>query len=131
MPVRRPPVATFSAGPTTRARMAGPSSGTSIWRGLLAVSAARRRARVSSAPPDPVRWAGRRALMGTDSAMADMGWLLDGSKGCSRRLAERAGELQVDVIQVGGAGGDVQRPQVVGLDRGQRFGGGVAVERHG
>src|SRR6266576_3126802 len=45
----RPPVATFSAGATTSASSAGPTSGTAIWRGLCAVRAALRDASVRNA----------------------------------------------------------------------------------
>ena len=61
--LRRPPVATFSAGATTTARIAGPSSGTRIWRGLAAVSAARLRASVASAFGEGTR---RGARSGTE-----------------------------------------------------------------
>src|SRR5258707_10483810 len=94
----RPPVATFSAGATTIARIAGPSSGTRICLGLLAVSAALLRASVASAP---AARAGRRRrrLIVRGSAIADM----VGSFDCvsSRGLAERAGELQVHVVEIG------------------------------
>src|SRR5438067_11469713 len=120
----RPPVATFSAGATTIARIAGPSSGTRICRGLLAVSAARRRASVTSAPAVRARRA-RGSLIARDSAIADIrvapcrGW----ASGC---FAERARELEVDVVQIGHAGRDLRSADLCLLDRGQRLGGSVA-----
>ena len=58
----RPPVATFSAGATTRASSAGPSSGTAIWRGVFEVSDARRLASVSSTLPARARTGARRVI---------------------------------------------------------------------
>src|SRR5437588_12378646 len=120
---RRPPVATLSAGATTSARMAGPNSGTRICRGLLAVSAPRRRLRVSTAPADLGR-AGWRCWIGMGSAMADMSDSLWVGLSRSGGLAERAGELQIDVVEVGSARGDLERTQALGLDRGQSLRGG-------
>src|SRR6059058_6467425 len=101
----RPPVATFSAGATTSARIAGPSSGTRICRGLLAVSAARRRASVASAPA--VRVGRARGSLIAGSAIADIRvapcWSVGGSGG----FAERAGELEVHVVEIGHADGDL------------------------
>ena len=39
-------------------------------------------------------------------------------------------QLQVDVVEVRRAGRDLGRAQALGLDRRERLGGGVAVQRH-
>src|SRR5436305_2903570 len=126
---RRPPVATFRAGATTSARIAGPRSGTRIWRGLLAVSAARRRASVSRAPAGRAR-DGLRRLMGIASAMADMSDSFGVVVCASGRFAKRAGELQVDVVEVGRPRGDLERAEALGTDRCQNLGGRYLVQRH-
>src|SRR5947209_1353898 len=127
---RRPPVATLSAGATTSARIAGPRSGTRIWRGLLAVSAARRFASVSRAPAGRAR-ADLRGLMGSASVMVDMSDSFGVVECRSGRLAPRAGELQVDVVEVRCARRDLERAKALGSDRRQRRGGRYLVQRHG
>src|SRR5580700_12103228 len=100
MPECRPPVATLSAGATTSASSAGPINGTRICLGLLAVSAARRRARVASALVVRAR-RGALRVTGMDSAMADMRVSLLGFLGSarSRGLAQGAArQLEVDVV---------------------------------
>src|SRR5579872_7566189 len=98
-----PPRAFLSAGASTTANRIGVSSGTAIWRGLWAVSAARRRASVSRAPTAGVR-RGVRTPAGTGwergvgavTAFVAMGVL-------SVRSGDGAdagtGESQVDVVE--------------------------------
>ena len=71
MPVPRRPSAVFSAGAITSANRIGVSSGTRIWRGFCAVSAARRRASASSALGAATR-RGARSTAGGESARVAM-----------------------------------------------------------
>src|SRR5919204_3167416 len=106
--VLSPPSASLSAGAITRANRSGVSGGTRIWRGVRAVSAARR--------PDRVPIA----------AIADMMRLLSGC------LAEAVpGEVQVDVVEGGFAGADPRRGQAERVDRGDRLRGAAVAQRHG
>src|SRR5690349_21208184 len=98
-----PPSAVFSAGAMTVANRIGVTSGTAICRGLLAVSAARRRASDSSAVVRRVgRRSGRARAPGAGAAMVPaMGTSLSGL-GRSGGVGERrAGEVQVDVVERG------------------------------
>src|SRR5258708_37910000 len=98
----RPPSASLSDGAITTANSTGVSSGTRIWRGVRAVSAARRWARVVSA------------------AMVCM----------SGRLRQPvAGEAQVDVVEGGGAGAHGRDGQAGAGDRGERLVGAAPVQR--
>src|SRR5690349_12022736 len=89
MPECRPPVAAFSAGATINASSSGPSSGTAIWRGFPAVSAARRRASGSSALLGRTRRGTERGIEGA-CAMVDIRVLLSVRVG---------GVLEVDVVE--------------------------------
>src|SRR3954452_22484236 len=127
----KPPVAIFSAGATTSASSAGPTSGTAIWRGLWAVSAARRAASLRSARPIGVRGGAARSggrVVGSAMAVA-MGqvpfvWVSggDGQPG--------PGEPQVDVIEGGATTADRARGQPGLVDRSERLTGGRVVQRH-
>src|SRR5690348_13530210 len=99
----RPPVAFLSAGARMSASSAGPSRGTAIWRGLEAVSMARRRATVRTAPSFGARLAAGRGS-GIVSVSADMSVVLlrSGSLG---ELGAR--QLQVDVIEGWSPGRDL------------------------
>ena len=68
--VCRPPSAAFRAGAMTSANRIGVSIGTAIWRGLRAVSAARRDASVRRARPGDVRrGAARSGVAAVGAAM--------------------------------------------------------------
>src|SRR3954471_14336778 len=109
----RPPVAAFSAGATTSASSAGPTSGTAIWRGLWAVSAARREARVRSARPMEV------------DAMVVL------SRGSGGDGHAGAGQAEVDVVEGRLPRADRAGAQPGLADRGKRFACGDVVQRHG
>src|SRR5919198_4511974 len=116
-----PPSAVLSAGAMTTANRIGVSSGTAIWRGLCAVSAARRFARVSSALRVRVRTGARRGTAAGCMAVAAMGSFL--SSGGFGELV--AGEPQGDVVEGGLAGGDAGRGDAGFVDHGDGFGGGA------
>src|SRR5436305_1418983 len=103
-----PPVAFFSAGARISASSAGPSSGTAIWRGFDAVSMARRRASVSTAPNLRLRLVARRGR-GIASVTADMA-LSPYRSGSVGELS--AGQLQIDVVEGWDAGRDLRRMNV-------------------
>src|SRR5271165_2488430 len=137
--LRSPPVATLSAGATTSASSAGPISGTMIWRGLLAVSAARRRASVSSAlRADAPRARRSGTVMGC--AIADISAPFElvtasgfGSAGgwSGGREQRVAGQLEIDVVQARRPGCDLGRAQLLGVERPQCLGRSALVQRHG
>src|SRR3954452_1854593 len=126
MPEWSPPRACLSAGAITVANRIGVSRGTAIWRGLLAVSAARRLARVNSALLRRVGRAGCRIASGAGAVMAVIRCplaRLGGVGDCG------AGEVQVDVVERWGAGRDSGCGEPELVDRGDDLGGAVAGER--
>src|SRR3954451_6682195 len=129
----RPPVAAFSAGATTSANKAGPTSGTAIWRGLWAVSAARRAASVRSARPMDVRGGaatGRGASAAGSARVVDMGSVLsDGLSGGGGHAG--AGQPQVDVVEGRLAAADGAGAQPRLGDRRDGVAGAGVVQRHG
>src|SRR5207244_1614492 len=127
----RPPVATLSAGATTRARSAGPTSGTAICRGLCAVRAALRDASVHNARTCEVRRGSltRGAkVVGWAIAVAIVLVLPLFSGSCDEVLA---GQPQVDVIEGGLAGADRAGAQPCPVDRADRLTGARVVQRDG
>src|SRR3954452_7628213 len=129
----KPPVATFSAGATTSASSAGPTSGTAIWRGLWAVSAARRAARVRSARPMDVRGGaatGRGASAAGSARVVAMGSVLsDGVSGGGGQAG--AGQPQVDVVEGRPAAADGAGAQPRLGDRRAGVAGAGVVQWHG
>src|SRR2546421_11613743 len=110
MPEWKPPSASFSAGAITTANRTGVSSGTRIWRGVRAVSAARRPARVAS-------------------AFRDAMWVSFLSSGGVREAV--AGQLQVDVVERRLAGADRTAGHPRALGRGDRPVAGAVVQGDG
>src|SRR3954454_6705422 len=105
-----PPRASFRAGAITRANMTGVSSGTTICRGVRAVSARRLDERVCRAATELIFWV-----------------LFSLWSGGVRKA--RAGEAQVDVVEGGLARADGAGADAGGVDRGDRLRGGVLVQR--
>src|SRR5579863_4052921 len=118
--VRRPPVATWSAGAAISASSAGPSSGTATCRGVREVSDARRRASVTSALAERGRRGRSSAIAAGCSNAVAIGGLL------SVAVHAGAGQLQVDVVERRGAGRDLAGP----ADLGEDVAGAAAVQRN-
>src|SRR5689334_4803323 len=121
----RPPSAAFSAGAMTSANRIGVSIGTAIWRGLCAVSAARRAARVRSAWGKGVRRRRRGTATGAAVVVA-MGTSVSGGGG-----EGLAGQPQVDVVERGAAGRERSRAQSGVVQRGDGVAGARAVQQDG
>src|SRR4051812_27187618 len=124
----RPPSALLRAGAMTRANRIGVIIGTAIWRGLCAVSAARRDASVRRARPRRGgRRAGARGVRLVDSAMLAAIVLAP-----FRAVSGGEGEVvarqpQVDVVERGFPGADRTGAQPCVVDCGDRVAGGRPV----
>src|SRR3954447_25491426 len=126
-----PPSADFSAGAITSANRIGVSIGTAIWRGLWAVSAARRDASVRSARLRRVRGgAGMRALSGAGGATVVA--MVVSFRGRDSGGDEAvAGQAQVDVVEGRPAAGDRARGDPGPVERADRLAGAQLVQRDG
>src|SRR5690242_12900542 len=117
----RPPSALLRAGAITVAKRIGVSSGTAIWRGLCAVSAARRFASVTNALADRVSAGRRGANTAVLTAVAVMAMVsLRGSGGVGDL---GAGEPQVDVVERGRPGHEARGRKVGAADGADHVGG--------
>src|ERR1700758_4700825 len=105
MPECSPPVAFFRAGARMSASIAGPSRGTTSWRGVREVSIARRRASVSRALVRRVRAGGvSERAVGSAIVVDDMSGAPIGGVWSVELGEAGAGTVEVDVVQGGDAG---------------------------
>src|SRR5690242_4450650 len=121
-----------SAGAITRANSRGVTSGARISRGVCAPSEIRRRARVAQAAGREGRAGARKRAGGVAAGAAAMVVIVVLLVSCRGSGGEPvAGQLQVDVVEGGLAGGHGLGVDAQALDAGDGVPGGAATEGDG